>query len=257
MSFSLGSGVRLRGIVGLALASVLVLVLLVSAQSFAQSPYAPNVMVHATTTVPLFGGGAFVDDSATTGMNVTVSGLTDVSGSIVVTTETLNAPSANVPAVSSSGNAFYFDVNIVLPAGASAPAGSSATIILSNPMITSGYTLEYWAGSAWLPASYVAVSGTTMEGDVPVSSLGGTNLAAVEAPSTGKSSGPPVAPPVSVSITSSTNTSNTSTPLPTMSVELLAVVAAAVVIVISAVVLTLALMRGRAEAKEEAPEPPV
>jgi hypothetical protein len=235
--------------IGLALASMLVLVLLVPAQSFAESPYAPNVTAHSSTSVSLFGGGAFVYDPEITGINVTIFGLTNVTTSIVVTTETLNAPSTSVPVVSSSGNVFYFDVAIVLPGGESAPPGSNANIILSNPMITSGYTLEYWSGLAWLPASYVAVSGTTIEGEVPVSSLTGTNLAVVEAPTTSTSS----APPISVSSTSSTSTSNPGAPLLTMSEEFLFVVAAAVVIVISAVSLMLTLRRGKAPAKQETP----
>jgi hypothetical protein len=249
VSFSMESEVRLRGIMGLALVSALALVLLVPAQSFAASPYAPNVTAHSSTRVSLFGGGATVDDPVTTGINVTVSGLANVTTSIVVTTETLNAPSTNVPAVSSSGNVFYFDVSIALPAGKSAPPSSNATIILSNPLITPEYTLEYWVGSAWLPASYVAVSGTTIEGQIPVSSLTGTNLAAVE----GQTPGANGAPPVSVS---STSTSSASTPLPA-NVVFLFLVAAAVVIVISAVVLTLTLMRGRAKTKQQTPEPPV
>jgi hypothetical protein len=251
MSFSLRSRTPLRGMVSLALASVLVLVLLVPAHSFGASPYAPNVTAHSSTRVSLFGGGATVDDPVTTGINVIVSGLTIVTTSIVVTTETLNAPSTNVPAVSSSGNVFYFDVEIALPAGASAPPSSNATIILSNPMITPGYTLEYWSGSAWLPANYVAVSGTTIEGEVPVSSLTGTNLAVVEAPTTGS------APPGSVNSTtgaSSTSTSSASTLLPTMSVEFLFVIAAAVVIVISAVSLMLTLRRGKGTAKQQTHE---
>jgi hypothetical protein len=245
MSFNVGRGTRLRGTIGLALASALVLVLLVSGQSFAQSPYAPNVMAHTTTKVPLFSGGATVDDRETTGITVTVSGLTNVTASIVVTTETLNAPSTNVPVASSSGNVFYFDVNITLPVGMSAPSGATATIILSNPMITSGYTFEYWAGSAWLPATFVAVSGTTIEGDVPVSSLTGTNLAAIQGPTISTSS----ASPRSLGSNNGTSTSNAGSLLPTMSVELLAIVAAALVIVISAIVLVLALMRNRAVAK--------
>lgn len=251
MSLRLGSWKSLRGTIGLALASGLVLVLLVSPPSFAASPYAPNVTAVSSTRVSLFGGGASVDDPATTGINVTVTGLTNVTASIVVTTETLNAPSTNVPAVSASGNVFYFDVSIALPKGTSAPPGSNATIILSNPMITPGYMLEYWAASAWLPAGYVAVSGTTIEGEVPVSSLTGTNLAAVEGPTTGASSGHPV------SASSSSTTRNGSTPLPTMSVEFLFVVVAVVVIAISAVSLMLTLRRGRTETKEETPEPPV
>src|ERR1700733_1702636 len=140
----------LRGMVSLALASALLLVLLVSAQSFAASPYAPNVTASESTRVNLFAGGAFVYDPETTGINVTIFGLTNVTTSIVVTTETLNAPDTNVPVISSSGNVFYFDVAIVLPAGETAPPGANATIILSNPMITPGYIFDYWAGSAWL-----------------------------------------------------------------------------------------------------------
>jgi hypothetical protein len=247
----LESGARLRSIISVALVLALVLVWLVPARSFADSPYAPNVTASASTSVSLYGGGGFVDDAGTTGINVTIFGLTNVTTSIVVITETLNAPDTNVPAVSSSGNVFYFDVAIVLPAGASAPPGSNATIILSNPLITPGYILEYWAGSAWLPASYVAVSGTTIEGEVPVSSLTGTNLAVVEAPTTRTSS----VSSVSLSSTSSTSASDASTPLLTMSDEFLFVVAAVVVIVISAVSLMLTMRRGRAPAKEE--EPPV
>src|SRR5438445_3638197 len=121
-----GSSGCLRGVPRLTLAFAVALVLLGSSESFAVSPYAPNITASHSTSVPVSGGGIAVNDVSTTGVSVSVTGLTGITGSIEVTTQTLNAPSTGVLTVSSTSDVFYFDVKIALPEGTSAASSSTA-----------------------------------------------------------------------------------------------------------------------------------
>jgi hypothetical protein len=241
LSYQLMSRVSFRRLFGLALASALVLVFLVSTSSFAVSQYAPNVTASETTVVPVTGGTVSVTDP-TTGINVSVSGLTGVTGNLNVTTQTLNSPSGGVLTVSSSSNVFYFDVNVALPAGTTTPAGANATITLSNPLITSGYTLEYWDGSAWVVATDVTITGTTITATIPVSALTGTNVAIVKASSIITTTS------TSTGTSSTTSTASTSTSVSTsMSSTDTALLAAGVIIIIIVIAGGFMLMRGRSK----------
>lgn len=225
LSYQFMSRISFRRILGLAIASVLAIVFLVSAQSFAASPYAPNVTAVTSTTVTVTSGSVSVN-AATIGMNVSVSGLTGITGSLNITTETLNSPSSGVVTISSPNNVFYYDVHIALPAGASTPSACSAAISISNSFVTSTDTLDYWTGSAWAQASGVSISGNTITGSIPCSALTGTNVAIVPAGAT-------------------TTSTSTSSSLTSTDAALLAVGVVVIVLLIGAGI----LMRGRGKAK--------
>jgi hypothetical protein len=227
------------------LASALVLVLLVSVQSFTASASAPNVTVSESKTLAVTGGEVSAN-FATTDMNVTISGLLPGSTrSVNLTTQTLNAPSSGVLNVSSSGTVLYYNINIPLPVAVynyAADPNAVVTISVSNPLIASSEcTFEFWNGTAWSAALRQSVSGTIITGLVPLSNLIGVfgNLAVVKAQAisaTSTSTAPVVA----------TSTTSTSTSMSSISVALLAVGVVVIVIIVAA---GLMLMRGRGKAK--------
>jgi hypothetical protein len=160
-----------------ALASIALGILLLSGPVIAQGAYGSNVQSSVSTNVTVSSGGtASVDNSATQGLIVQISGATPGS-SLVVTTQTLNAPNSGVGAPPTYGTTFLFDVSISLPAGTTLPAGATVTVSFSNPSIVSGDQVFYWTGSSWQTASGVTVTGTTISGQVPASAVGGTNFA--------------------------------------------------------------------------------
>lgn len=162
------------------LVAILATTLLISVPVHAQqSPYAPNVTANESSTVNVSGGTATVDDTSTTGVSVSITGATGVA-SATVTTESLNGPSSGVSTFSTNGA--YFDVNVALPSGESAPAGATVTVCFTDPTATSSDTLEYWSGGSWNQASNVSVSGTKVCGSVPLSALTGTNFVIAPAP---------------------------------------------------------------------------
>lgn len=169
---------KILGIVFAALMGSLVL----SSSALGANPYAPNVTAqHTSPSVTVTNGAATVDDTAITGVSVSVSGLTGAS-SVSVTTQSLNAPSSGVSAFSTSGTAVYFDVNITLPPGTVVPPGATATACFTNPSVTSSDILQYWDGTSWVPATNVSVTGTRICGTVPLSVLVGTNFVAAPPP---------------------------------------------------------------------------
>jgi hypothetical protein len=161
-------------------------IMLFGSPAFAASSYAPNVNAQASHNVTVTGGSATQDDSSTTGVTVTINGLTGVT-SANVTTQSLNAPNTGVSAFSTSGTAVYFDVHVVLPAGSTVPSGATVTVCFSDPLVTSSDTLNYWTGSSWAQASSVTVAGTQICGTVSLSALTGTNFVAAPAASSSTS----------------------------------------------------------------------
>ncbi|MDG6910659.1 MAG: hypothetical protein JRN08_09855 [Nitrososphaerota archaeon] len=157
-----------------AISSILFSVLLLSGVALAQGAYGSNVIQSKSNTVNVSSGSGSVDNTQSTGVSVSITGLAGVN-SAVVTTQSLSGPSSGVSTFSSGGT--YFDVSISLPAGTTAPAGATVTVCFTNPSVASSNTLYYWTGS-WTAATNVSVTGTTICGTVPLSALTGTNFIA-------------------------------------------------------------------------------
>ncbi len=137
-----------------------------------------NVQAGHSSNVKLSGGSGTVDDSATTGVSVTISGATGLTNANV-TTSKLNGPGAGVSLVSGGGTTLYFDVQVTLPSGSSAPSGATVQVCFTDPSVTSSSTIQYFSGGSWATATGVTVSGTQVCGNVPLSALTGTNFAVV------------------------------------------------------------------------------
>ena len=157
-----------------AIGSLVFGILLISGMATAQGLYGSNVVATQSNAVTVSSSGtASVNITESTGVSATISGLTGVS-SAVVTTQSLNAPSTGVTTM--AAGSVYFDISVSLPAGTTAPPGATVTVCETNPSVTSGSTLQYWSGSAWVTASSITVSGTRICGTVPLSALTGTNF---------------------------------------------------------------------------------
>ncbi|MDG6982775.1 MAG: hypothetical protein JRM74_04900 [Nitrososphaerota archaeon] len=148
---------------------------------FAQnSTYGVNVVASQSNTVTLSNGGGNVNNTATTGVFVSLTGFTGAS-SVVITTQKLSAPSPTVSAPSLSGTTSTFDVSIQLPAGVTPSANTMAIIsFTSNTVLSSFIILEYVNG-AWATVNST-VTGNTITGRVNVSTLTGTEFAIGQPP---------------------------------------------------------------------------
>jgi len=111
-----------------------------------------------------------VDQTATTGVSVSISGSSASDGtSVVVTTTDYGSLSPPGVATVSLGNAAYYDVNV------QGISNGTATITITG---TSGQTtMDYWDGTQWVPASGVTYTADTITGTIPVSALTGTPIA--------------------------------------------------------------------------------
>ena len=134
-----------------------------------------NVQAGKSTNVKMSGGSGSEDDTATTGVSVIISGANGISN-VTVTTSRLSGPGAGV-SLASSGTVSYFDVDVVLPSGSTAPTGATVQVCLTDPSVTSSSTLQYYSGGSWQSATSVKVTGTQICGTVPLSALTGTNFA--------------------------------------------------------------------------------
>lgn len=159
-----------------AFAALVAVAILTISPIFAASPYAPNVTSQTSNQVTVSGGNASVDNTASTGVSASITGLSGAS-SATIQTQSLNSPSTGVGTFSTSGTAAYFDVKVTLPSGASA-GSATATVCFSSPSVSSTDTLYYWSGSSWTQASSVTVTPPKICGSVPVSALTGTNFVA-------------------------------------------------------------------------------
>jgi hypothetical protein len=101
---------------------------------------------------------------------VTISGSTP-GASVFISPQVLSSHSSGVGTLSLS-NGKFFDVAI------SGVTTGTAQVCVSDSLGDSKTILQYWSGSAWVTASGITVTGTTVCGNIPVSALQGTNIGA-------------------------------------------------------------------------------
>jgi hypothetical protein len=136
----------------------------------------PSPVPSASSTVVVSDNSATVDQSATTGVDVTVSGSSLQDGAKVNVSSTnygANQPSGT-RSISIGGAAFY-NVKVASSSGALG-SGVSVTVSISNPTFTSASVMEYWNGNSWVSVTTKFVSPDTVSGAIPASALTGTPI---------------------------------------------------------------------------------
>ena len=152
------------GLKGAAVGVALLSLLFVSGVAMAQL-YGSNVSATQSQNVGVSNGASSTtDNTAQTGVSVTISGLTQASpdASLSVTTQSLTSPPANAPSPpSNTGAGVYASITISAHNVYSQNAGS-AQVCITNDKVSAGFNL-------WL---YVAPksggTGSWVEGSIPV-----------------------------------------------------------------------------------------
>ena len=135
-----------------------------------------NVQAGHSGNIKMSGGSGSRDDTAITGVSVSITGATGITN-LNVTTSKLTGPGNGVVSVTTGGSVLYFDVNVALPSGTSAPSGATVQVCFTDPSVSSSDTLQFYSGGSWTTATGVTVTGTQVCGTVPLSALTGTNFA--------------------------------------------------------------------------------
>jgi hypothetical protein len=134
-----------------------------------------TVVQGGCTTATLSGGGAYVDQTSSTGTSVTITGSTAPDGtSVMVISRDLGSTQPTGTGSVSLGSSSYFDVQI------QGITDGTAKVCITNAAVTSATVMEYAVGTAWVSALPYppggTVTGTTICGEIPVSALQGTPI---------------------------------------------------------------------------------
>jgi len=130
----------------------------------------------ATSTVTVSNNSATADQSATTGVSVTVSGSSLPNG-VDLNITSINY-SGNQPSGTGSvsvGSAVYFDVSVFSSSGA---LGSDVFVLVTikNSAFSSASVIQYWDGNAWVSVATAFTAPDTVSATIPASALTGTPI---------------------------------------------------------------------------------
>ncbi len=146
----------------------------------AQKTFSVTAYPSAQNTATVNGNTATVDQTAQTGVNVTVSGSSLSSGEqITVTTNNYGqSPPAGLKDMLGAG-ATYFDVQVLPPSGESFGPDVYVTVSLTDPSFTHLMQISYWNGATWAVATNTQFDSSThtITGTIPASALSGTPVA--------------------------------------------------------------------------------
>jgi outer membrane protein assembly factor BamB len=134
-----------------------------------------DIFPSVTSSVTSSEGSIFVDQTAITGVNITISGSSISDGTV------LNVTSVNYGATQPFGTgpvlveeALFYDVKVI--SNASIESGTSVFVYFSNPNFTSNSVISYWNGSSWLSVPTIFVSPNILRGTFTVSQLQGAPI---------------------------------------------------------------------------------
>ena len=129
-----------------------------------------------TSTITASNNSATIDQSAVTGVNVTVSGSSLQDGT------QLNITSTNYGATQPSGTGTvlvngtgFYDVSVTSSNG-TLSSDISVTMNISNPTFTNASLIEYWNGNLWVSVASTFTAPDTVSGTVPATALTGTPI---------------------------------------------------------------------------------
>ena len=137
----------------------------------------PTPLAIANSTATVSGNSATVNQTATTGVSVTVSGSSLPNGATVnVTSTDYGSSQPQGTGTISVGSAVFYDVKVTSSSGALG-SGVSVTVSISNPSFSSASFLMYWDGSSWVSVATTFTAPDTVSATLPASALGGTLIA--------------------------------------------------------------------------------
>jgi hypothetical protein len=159
-----------------------------------------------SATVETSGGAASSDQTSVTQIKVSVSGSSAPDGTnVTITTEDLTSGTSSQSTLT---NPSYYDVSVI------GIVNGNAQVCISTSDSGESLTMQYWNGTAWVSASKITKSGSTVIcGTIPVQGLVGTNIVvgtlastttSVECNPSNPASGSPTTCDVTVTDTSST-----------------------------------------------------
>jgi hypothetical protein len=136
----------------------------------------PSPVSSTTSTATVSNNSATVDQSATTGVIVTVSGslLPDGTQINVTSTDYGSSQPSGTGAVSLS-RAVYYDISVTSSSG-TLSSNVSVAASISNPSFTSASVIEYWNGNSWVLVATTFTSPDIVSGTIPASALTGTPI---------------------------------------------------------------------------------
>jgi hypothetical protein len=129
----------------------------------------------ATTSTTVLDGNAYVDQSAVTGVTLSITDSQAEGASVVVTSTNYgnNQPSSVTGVLGIPGTAYY-DVQVI----PSVNFGSNiyAEVNFTSPNFESSDSMSYWANGGWTSVSTIFFSPYTLEGLFPLNVLTGTPI---------------------------------------------------------------------------------
>ncbi len=135
---------------------------------------APFVVTASVSTVTQTSGGSVsVDDSASTGTNVTISGSTAADGTSATVTSTVLGSQPSGTAGSILTSVGYYDVQVT------GITDGTAVVCIQNPSATEYSSMQYYdtGTSSWVDATPITFTAPdTLCGTIPVTDLAGTPL---------------------------------------------------------------------------------
>lgn len=137
-----------------------------------------TVATTTTETIPVSNNSAIVDESATTGVSVTITGsLSTLPNGAQVTVTSTNyestQPSGTNPV--SLNDAVFYDVTVTSSSGALS-SNVNAKVSITNQAFNSLSQIEYWNGINWVLVATMFTSPDTVTGNIPAAALNGTSL---------------------------------------------------------------------------------
>jgi hypothetical protein len=124
------------------------------------------------------GGSATVDQTATTGVSVTVSGSSLEDGtSLTVSTMNYDTNQPEGTGTVLASGAIFFDVQVTPDSGVPLGSDVNVTVSITDASITSSSVMMYWNGLNWVLASHIQfIAPNTLSGTIPASALTGTPI---------------------------------------------------------------------------------
>ncbi len=139
----------------------------------------PIIDPYATTTQPVNGQTVSIYQAQTTGVDLTLQGLSLQGETVTATTVNFGTTPPTLganPILSAGAGAVYYDVKVTQDTGGPLGSDVTVTVYLTDPTFTGASTMAYWDGTSWIPVATTFTAPHTISGNIPASALTGTPI---------------------------------------------------------------------------------